>query len=197
MFRCVSKICAMPSQTYPPQEEEGTIMTHSFLNWEWIDFDADILLLFPLVALVILQKWLSWLLKQYWLIKRFCGLFTCRSAAHHKTLFTFYRKWTKGIPWSTYLLWITTMMTRGSNSPQLKWPVVACKPLLFNCKHKLNHDIKPRTSVHGRLACENMLIGFGRRITFDLQSFVMLPPNPTHMFCQADRRPLKCSWLKI
>ncbi len=41
---------------------------------------------------------------------------------------------------------------------------------LFNCKHMWEHEIKPRTSVHGRSACRNMFVGFGGRITLDLQS---------------------------
>ncbi len=36
--------------------------------------------------------------------------------------------------------------------------------------------------VCGRLNWRNMLIGFGGRITFDLQPHVILPPKPTYRF---------------
>ncbi len=89
-----------------------------------------------------------------------------------------------------------TIFVGGRGHNICKWLVSACKPLLFNFKYKWDHEIKPRTSVNAKSACQNTLIGFGGRITLDLWSCVILPPIPTHVFCQADLS-LTCSWLNI
>ncbi len=50
--------------------------------------------------------------------------------------------------------------------------------------------------MSGRSAWQNMWVGFGGRITLNLRSHVILPPNPTHMFWQTDL-PQTCSWFYL
>ncbi len=52
---------------------------------------------------------------------------------------------------------------------------LAFKQVIFNCKHKWNHEINRGTAAYGGLAYRSRLFVFGGRMTLELRSLVIFP----------------------